>query len=173
AQGGDAVQYFAQECRFVARALVARTRLVGCIGFQQQAFGGQGGDQLAQTPRAFVGYRAADADVETELPQLLCLFGAPREAVDHATQRLVESAQLQNHGLERVACVQHQWQIETAGDFELSAQEACLSFAVEGGQHVIKAALADRRGRVHALPCVPGRETSLGLPTQAPRLQAV
>src|SRR6185437_2471735 len=115
----------------------------------------------------------ADADKEAELPQLLLLFDAAGKAVHHAAQWFAEPAQFENHRFEGMACVQHQRQIEPVGDFELSAQEVHLPFAVEAGPHVIEAALADGSGRVRSQPCIERGKIAFNVLRQVAGMQPV
>lgn len=173
AQFGNALQHLDEKRRLVAFAFVACPRLIGRIGFQQQAFRGQRRDHLAQALRAFVGDRAADADEETELPQFARLFGAAGKAVHHAAQRFAEAAQFQNHFLERTARVQHQWQVEAVRDFEMAAQQTQLAFVVGFGLQPIQSAFAHRGGRMPAQPIFQCGEIRIRVLFEVTRVQPV
>ena len=89
----------------VRRALFAAERLVGRVGFEQVALGGDGHQLALQAGGARVGRGAADADVAAlrEDARQLCVRAG--EAVDDKA-RVAAAFQEVQHGVKRFARVQ-------------------------------------------------------------------
>jgi hypothetical protein len=170
-QRGDAFQHVDEKRRFVALALATRTRLIGRVGFQQQAFDRQRCDRTPQSLRALVGHRSADADGKFHPRQFAGLLEAAGEAVHDPTQRFAEGAQRLDHLCERAARVQHQRQVEAVRQLEMTPQEVQLPFEI--GLGAIETAFAHGRGRVAVEPVREPGEVGVRVLRQETRVQSV
>ena len=131
--------------RAVRRALSAAERLVGGVGFEQVAVGGDGRQLALQAGGARVGRGAADTDVAAlckDAPELCIRAG---EAVDDEA-RVAAALQVMQHCIKRFACVQHQRQVVATGDVDLRGEGGALRGAVAPQE--IEAAFADGDGCV-------------------------
>lgn len=133
---------FSQSRRFVAFAGMSTERLVGRVGFQQQPLDGHLRHDFAQAACALVGDGAADSQVQSQFPQLLCLLQAAGEAVHDAAQS-ADAAQAGRHFVKRAARVQDQWQVELSRQFELAHEVQALGVGIRVVDEKVEPAFAD------------------------------
>src|SRR5690242_3996290 len=96
--------------------------------------------------------RAADAEMEADLPEPPCLFLAAGKTVHHAAQPPVELLQFQDELFESAARMQDKRQVEFARELQLRTQEPELAVAIQGVVAIIQSAFAERAGLVRRQP---------------------
>ena len=136
---------------FVAFAAVGGAGLVRGVAFQQEELDRHLRHDPAQALCALVGHRAADAQVETQIPQLSRLLLAAGKAVHHAAQAAA-AAQGQRDFLQCTAGMHGHRQVAFARQLQLTQEIVPLQFAIEAVHVEIQADLADRCRRVHVQP---------------------
>lgn len=144
-QGCDAVQDAGYASGLVALASMSGIGLIWRVAFQQQVFQRHAGYDPTKSLGAIIGNRAADAEMEADLPQVLGLLLATREAVNHATKTTM-SAHRESDLLDRVAGMNDDGKVLFPGQLELSNEIVPLRIRVQVRVVKVQANLSDSNG---------------------------
>ena len=143
-QLGRLVALCALALRALRRGAVQPVRRdVGRIGFEHRRLIGHVGCQAADLLRAFVGERAAEAQLQPHRHAGLRLLRTAVERVRDAA-RHIDAAQPRDQAIGRAPHVQQHRQPGIARQLELREVERLLALAIEPGHEPVEADLAHR-----------------------------